>query len=466
MSTILPRPISARIDTLFDAVLSGADHSPLSNPAALYDEAWEIAREVARQPSFREWAANKAQHFSVFDFEGPRPALVKLPEPGELGEREFPLNRGGGWIGLDTLRYATMELGEAAYAMPEECGPTIDRLRFLLAAAAHRAGSMQFRQEEVETAISFHIPTRRSRAFRAFRQAVFRLRPRRLWVMSDIHLECDDWFPEARPEFDALVVAGDVKEDDPAGIIDWIARAADGRPAVFVPGNHDYCTGWHDVSIKADILKTLREQGDVRGVTVLDGDESDLMVSGLKTRFIGATLWTDWKLADLGVADSMSREDRLHWAYEARRQAQDSREGAVDYTRILTKAPMGGERGSRWSVADAVADHARMRLFIEEALVSDVDTAVVVTHHAPSPRSYGRKFDEKDFFPLWEPAFYASDLEDMIEVIGPDLWVHGHIHHKADYHVGETRIVSNPRGRESRKGELRSGFDPGFVVEL
>jgi UDP-2,3-diacylglucosamine pyrophosphatase LpxH len=452
----------SRIDALFDAVLSGADPSPLADPHALYGELWEITRALARNADYQAWSTAHGKHFSIFDFEGPPPAIAGEDDLEDESEKDI----GGGAIPLTSLRNALFDLGRAANHLPDEYRGLIDRLQFLLAVAAWKAGSDRFRTRDVEDYIRFHIPRKRSGAFRDFRRNVFRLPPRRLWVMSDIHLECGEWLPEARPEFDALIVAGDVNEGDPAAVTDWIARVADGRPAVFVPGNHDYCVSWSNIMSKEDIIKALKDQGAAKGVTVLDGDAVDLTIQGQETRFIGATLWTDWKLADLALRDRLPKADRLRMVHSGIEDAQHWREGAVDYTRIITQVPKEGEPGTKWSVADAVSDHARMRLFIEDELVNEKDTAVVVTHHAPSARSYGEKFERMDFFPLWEPGFYASDLEDTIEAIGPDLWVHGHIHRKADYQVGETRVISNPKGRRSYNGKMTSGFEEGLVIEI
>ena len=43
-------------------------------------------------------------------------------------------------------------------------------------------------------------------------------------------------------------------------------------------------------------------------------------------------------------------------------------------------------------------------------------------------------------------ASYASDLEDLIEASGPDLWVHGHTHRLTNYRLHDTLVVSNPFG--------------------
>jgi Icc-related predicted phosphoesterase len=82
---------------------------------------------------------------------------------------------------------------------------------------------------------------------------------------------------------------------------------------------------------------------------------------------------------------------------------------------------------------------------------------VVVTHHAPSPESIPAAFNGDAF----NPAF-ASDMRRFIAETGARLWVHGHLHSPADYMVGATRVLANPRGYPT---ESRQGFDSGLVVE-
>jgi Icc-related predicted phosphoesterase len=59
---------------------------------------------------------------------------------------------------------------------------------------------------------------------------------------------------------------------------------------------------------------------------------------------------------------------------------------------------------------------------------------------------------------------YASHLDRFIEVMQPELWVHGHIHDFKDYEIGNTRIVANPRGYHS-EGQ-QTGFNPNLIIEV
>ena len=84
--------------------------------------------------------------------------------------------------------------------------------------------------------------------------------------------------------------------------------------------------------------------------------------------------------------------------------------------------------------------------------------AVVITHHAPSPRSIRRWFQDD---PL-NPAF-ASDLDRLIERYQPALWVHGHMHDPVDERLGKTRLVANPAGYAH---EQKREFDPALCIDL
>jgi len=105
----------------------------------------------------------------------------------------------------------------------------------------------------------------------------------RLWVLSDIHLERRlEWQP-MRPEFfDVLVVAGDV-DDDLARAIECVALIADGKPAVYVAGNHEVTQAAND-PVLASAAGVIAEE---YGVSWLECTAAE--IGGM--RFAGATLW-------------------------------------------------------------------------------------------------------------------------------------------------------------------------------
>jgi Icc-related predicted phosphoesterase len=51
-----------------------------------------------------------------------------------------------------------------------------------------------------------------------------------------------------------------------------------------------------------------------------------------------------------------------------------------------------------------------------------------------------------------------------MEMRGPALWIHGHVHESFEYTIGQTKVACNPRGYV-RYGE-NAGFDPGRQLTL
>lgn len=88
--------------------------------------------------------------------------------------------------------------------------------------------------------------------------------------------------------------------------------------------------------------------------------------------------------------------------------------------------------------------------WLEEQLgLADPGKTVVVTHHAPHPRSVPVKFEGH---PL--SLCYATALEAMMGKAS--TWIHGHILDSVDYKVQGTRIVTNLHGYRLRGGACRT----------
>src|SRR5436305_11556154 len=86
--------------------------------------------------------------------------------------------------------------------------------------------------------------------------------------------------------------------------------------------------------------------------------------------------------------------------------------------------------------------------------VTDART-IVVTHHAPSPRSEAPYHANS---PL-KPAF-ASDLDELVEESRVPLWIHGHTHYNVDYVIGSTPRIDESAGYPD---QLCKNFDPSLV---
>lgn len=254
----------------------------------------------------------------------------------------------------------------------------------------------------------------------------------KLWVFSDLHLEFDDWTTKGLPDADVCVVAGDVMPGA-GNAVRYLGRTI-GRhmPVVFVAGNHEFYG--HPVF---EGLEWARNQADeLENAHFL---ENDCLVLG-GVRFLGCTLWTDYEVEgdddqDLAMATALTQLN--------------------DHRLIMRRALPEREP---WLPAHALQEHRRSRKWLEAELTKPFDgPTVVVTHHAPHPLSIHPRFQGS----MLNGAF-ISDLGEVMESFGPELWVHGHVHDSHDYRVGRTRVVCNPRGY----GSENPAFDPTLVVEV
>lgn len=275
----------------------------------------------------------------------------------------------------------------------------------------------------------------------------------RISVISDLHVDACPWEPPPGPPVDLAIVAGDVADGLCRRSIPWVAEyiRPRARHVIYVPGNHDF----YRCRIPDEIPKA-RELAISNDITLLDSGQVR-NIGGL--RVIGATLWTDYLVGEPRFSQQ--------WAM---RECGDRERGMRDHRTIQTRDRLGSPIPFRPPAAQVL--HIEHRGRIERALTeAHPGPTIVVTHHAPHPRSL-----------LWEgvseptDAAYASDLSALMQgESGPDLWVHGHIHRSVDYHVGRTRVISNPRGHDTsfrtRAGEWvdareNPSFDPQMTLEI
>lgn len=251
----------------------------------------------------------------------------------------------------------------------------------------------------------------------------------KIWLLSDLHLEYADLrHPLKIPDADVCVVAGDLCRA-PANGVHWLGKhIPTDMPCIYVAGNHEFYGG----GIHEGLEDGRAAAAKFENIHFLE----DASVVIQSVRFLGATLWTDYRIEG-------SPELAMHYA---RQRMNDHRQIA------LQRNPW-----QRFLPIDAYRMHQNSRRFIETALKSDPIATVVVTHHLPHRGSIPARF-AGDLL----NAAYASDLSQIIEQGQPSLWVHGHTHDSCDYGVGSTRIVCNPRGYDDEN----RAFDPGLVLSL
>ena len=253
-------------------------------------------------------------------------------------------------------------------------------------------------------------------------------------IVSDLHLEFENPIPDLTPGVEVLIVAGDLAEiRHPWHLADAAQAWKDAQHILYVPGNHEFYG--NDIDQARQILAS---QCHIHGITLLD--PGAVTIAGVP--FIGATLWTDFRLG--GIASERGAHA------EAQQRISDFN-GAI----------MQHHGTQRFTTFESVRRHDAHRTFIENELSTATEngtSAVVITHHAPTPRSIGREFEG-------DPcnAAFASDLEDLIARYQPALWIHGHMHNCVDVTLGETRVLCNPAGYSSATN-TRHGYDPNLCI--
>ena len=259
-----------------------------------------------------------------------------------------------------------------------------------------------------------------------------------LRVCSDLHLEAFqgrnpdslmvDFLPKDDRDADSiLILAGDISSAPDQ--LAFFLRACLERygDVIFVPGNHEYYKHNYDAWNKtmSDRLTTLGQEHAKNGSSLYfstSGVESVVLGA---TRFIFGALWADGgpTLADKATVGHFLNDFRL----------------------ITRDDPMGGYP-RRFTVNDMISEHKKQKAEIERLLRTPFDgKTVVVTHHLPSRRLVSKRFWPSDGSDGANGGF-ASDCDNIICTLEPDLWVHGHTHDTIDTELWKTRIVCNPAG--------------------
>jgi len=285
-------------------------------------------------------------------------------------------------------------------------------------------------------------------------------------VASDLHLEFGDLDFDNSDGADVLILSGDIMvaddlvQHDPHRIMgehyrsnrfhDFFERCCARFPhVIYVLGNHEHYHG--------DFAKTLTHVkhmlSRLKNLHILEREM--VVIDGV--HFVGSTLWTDMNQEDtttlLHMRGMMNdfrcvKNSNRVVNYRAR-VPQDKPVGMTDQEWI--DSPINGRtqvvfktREATFCPEDAVSEFRLTVDYLKLMLETHREqTFVMCGHHAPSPQSTHAMYAHDTIM----NGGYRSDLEDFIQH-QPNLvlWTHGHTHHPFDYHVGQCRIVCNPRG--------------------
>ena len=246
-------------------------------------------------------------------------------------------------------------------------------------------------------------------------------------ILSDLHLSQGE-LPVPENDADLVILAGDLAR--PARAVAWASRIP--KPVLYVPGNHEFYGG----SIEGTVAELKRLCAGTR-IRVLDCEE--VVLGGV--RFLGATLWTDFMLGGAHPA----REAAMREAQRFMRDFSVVRIGGAPFTPQASAELF--DRHAAWLEARLAEPHA--------------GPTVVITHHAPSPRSIHPRFAGS---PL--NACFVSDAERLIDARRVQLWIHGHTHDSFDYRVAGTRVVCNARGYAKDGVNENPSFDANLSLEI
>jgi hypothetical protein len=197
-------------------------------------------------------------------------------------------------------------------------------------------------------------------------------------------------------------------------------------PVGVICGNHEFYRSDID-----GVLSLCRDKASRSpNVRFLENDEAVLTFNGRSVRLLGCVLWTDFD---------------LHGTPETSCDAAMSR---------LTDFRLIAHRSTPLRPAEMVRRHEESVRWLKGRLAQPfAGSTIVMTHHAPSPRSQHPRFIGDELTPA-----FVSDLDSLILEFQPALWVHGHTHWSVDYRLGNTRIYSNQLGYPKE--------DAGFRTDL
>jgi len=240
---------------------------------------------------------------------------------------------------------------------------------------------------------------------------------------------------KVRADADVLVLAGDMAPLRHWKSIERLLSETKDKPTIYIMGNHDYY-GNRMEDAKTEISILCARYKNVHFL-----DDSWCVINGV--RFVGSTLWSDYKLpitVDGDYGPHPEIVDALVMANER---------GVPDFKKMAI-------HGRLFTPADARDLHVQARHMISLCKSQNWPT-VVVTHFLPSPLSLDPIYKDS----LLNP-YFASNCEDLMggNVLAA---IHGHTHHSCGYRVNGTLVACNPRGYKA--GE-NPNFDSQAVIDV
>jgi predicted phosphodiesterase len=253
----------------------------------------------------------------------------------------------------------------------------------------------------------------------------------KLHVLSDLHIEYALFAPPTT-DADIIVLAGDIHKGNKG--VYWAREKFPDKSILYVPGNHEYYR-----SDRLETLSLIRIAGAQSNVTILNEDEFISQLHGV--RFLGCTLWTDFRL----------------YGNDKQGEAINAGQRGLNDFRLIRDV---GTPSGLFSPECSIGLHEHSLAWLTAKLDEPFDgKTVVISHHLPSMQSVATKYRDGVL-----SACFASELEHLFGKMS--LWIHGHTHGNLDYEVNGTRVICNPRGYVTNQGSENFDFNPSLVVEI
>lgn len=263
----------------------------------------------------------------------------------------------------------------------------------------------------------------------------------KLRTFSDLHTEFSKFkIPELPDDLETtLILAGDIGVGKThRNWMEMICKKF--KRVIYILGNHEF---YHNEYF--NVISQWREiEAEVPNLFFLHNEYVDF--DGV--RFIGGTLWTDFK-----------NNDPLIMNHIANRMSDFQ---IISYPNDET-SPYAHGPYMRFTPSNAFEEHVKAFKFIDKTLNKPFDgKTVIITHHAPS---YGSVAEQYRGYDDYETNFgYFTDLDWMLEKYDITYWFHGHMHNSSDYEVGGSRVICNPRGYAPH--ELNPEFNSKLVLDI
>lgn len=240
----------------------------------------------------------------------------------------------------------------------------------------------------------------------------------RIGILSDLHIDIASRENELLNWVgDVVVIPGDVcsvksitDPDKEYLITNFFDRACKSATnVIYVFGNHEYYDD--DILTARQKMQEYFDNNGFNNITILENETVN--IDGIT--FFGATYWTN-----LNNGNPM----------------------AILKAKELNDFKVINNGGNLLTPEDTILFNQNSKAALTEVLNNN-NNVFVVTHHAPSFQSV-----DEVFMNDIDMNYAFANSEEYFIVDHPNIlcWAHGHMHNFANYNIGTTIVLCNPRG--------------------